>query len=72
MRNLNQNPCAIAGLRIATARAPVRQVDQDLNAFEDNIVRFAPGNIRHKPDAARIVLKLRIIETLSRREPPGW
>ena len=67
VRNLNQNSGAVAGLRIAAARAAMRQVDQDLNALEDDVVRFAPGNIGHKADAAGIVLMLRVIETLSRR-----
>ncbi len=66
MRNLNQNSRPVAGLRIAAARSPVRQVDQDLHALEHNVVGLVPGHIRHKADAAGIVLMHRVIEPLSR------
>ncbi len=67
MRNLNQDPGAVSGLRVATAGAPVRQVDQDLHALEHNVVGLLPGNIRDKPNAARIMLIMRVIETLGGR-----
>ena len=72
VRNLDQNARAVAGLRIAAAGAAVRQINQNLNALEDDVVRFAPGNIGHETDAAGIVFLLRIIETLSRRQPEEW
>ena len=72
VRNLDQNAGAVAGLRIAAAGAPVRQIDQNLNALEDDIVRLVPGNIGHKTDAASIVFLLGIIEALSRRQAEKW
>ncbi len=70
--NLDQNARAVAGLRIAAAGASVRQIDQDLNALEDDIVRLVPGDIGYKTDAASIVLLLRVIEALSRRQAEEW
>ena len=72
MGNLDQNAGAIAGLRIAAAGASVRQIDQNLNALEDDVVRFVPGNIGHKTDAAGIVLLPWVIEALSRRQAEKW
>ncbi len=59
VRNLDQNARAIAGLRIAPAGAAMGQVDQNLDAFQDDIVRLSAFNARDKSDAASIVLVLR-------------
>ncbi len=40
VRNLNQNAGAVAGFRIAAAGAAMRQVDQDLQALDDDVVRL--------------------------------
>jgi len=36
--DLDEKPCAIAGLRIASTCAAVSQVDKNLDAFEDDVV----------------------------------
>ena len=72
VRNLDQNAGAVAGLRIAAAGAAVRQVDQDLNALQDDVVRLAALDIGDKADAAGVVLVLRAVEALSRRHASKW
>ena len=66
VRNLNQHTGAVAGFRIAAASAAVRQIDQNLNALEDDVVRFLAFDIGHKADAAGIVLVSRIVKSLRR------
>jgi hypothetical protein len=67
MRDLDQDARAVASLRVAAARAAVRQVDQNLHAFENDVVRFPAFDIRDKADATPIVLVPRIVKTLRRR-----
>ena len=52
--------------RIAAAGAAVRQVDQNLNALEDDVVRFLALEIRNEADSAGIVLVARVVKTLRR------
>ena len=59
VRNLNQDSRAVARLRIAAACAAMRQIDQDLDALQDDIVRLAALDAGHKTDAASVVLMLR-------------
>ncbi len=49
MGNLDQDSGAVAGLRIATARAAVHQILQDLNALENDVVGLAAVNMATKP-----------------------
>ena len=72
VRNLNQDAGAVACLRIAAASAAMRQIDQNLDALEDDVVRFPPVDIGDKADAAAIVLMLRVIETLRGRQAQKW
>ncbi len=66
VRNLDQHAGAIAGLRIAAAGAAVSQVDQNLNALDDNVVRLLALDVGDKADAAGIVLVARVVKTLRR------
>src|SRR5580700_3000025 len=43
--DLNQQPSAIAGFRIASAGAAMREVDQNLNPFFNNVVGFLTANV---------------------------
>ena len=72
MGNLDQNPCAIARLRIAPAGAAMGQVDENLNALQNDIVRLLAFDAGDKAHAALIVLVLRVVETLSRWQPSKW
>ena len=67
MRHLNGDARAVAGFRIAAARAPVRQIDQNLNALENDVVRFLAFDIGYKADPASIALVRRIVKSLRRR-----
>jgi hypothetical protein len=46
----------------------VRKVDQDLQSFEDNLVRLLALNMDHEADATSVVLVSRVIQTLLDRE----
>ncbi len=65
VRDLDQDACAIAGLRIATASAAMREIDEDLQAFGDNVVRLLALNIDYEANAAGVVLVARVVESLS-------
>ena len=66
VRNLNQHSGAVAGLRIAAASTAMRQVDEDLNALDDDVVRFLTFDVGHEADTAGIVLKARVVKSLRR------
>jgi hypothetical protein len=61
MWNLEENAGAIAGLRIASASPAVRQVQQYLNSLRDDFMALLPPDIRHKSDAARVMLLGRMV-----------
>jgi hypothetical protein len=69
VRDLNQNAGTVAGFRIATTRAPMRQVDQYFNSLADNLMAFFAANAGYKANAARVMLVRRVVETLRGREP---
>ncbi len=56
VRDLNENAGAVARLGIATAGAAMRQIDEDLQALKDNVVRLFARNVDHESDPAGIVL----------------
>jgi hypothetical protein len=62
--DLNQDAGAIAGTGIAAAGAPVGQVDQNLDALEDNVVRPLALEIGNEANAAGIVLLARVVKAL--------
>ena len=68
VRDLNQDAGAVAGFRIAAARAAVREVDEDLQSLDDDVVRLLALDVDHEADATGVVLVSRIVETLLDRE----
>ena len=68
VRNLDQDARAIAGLRIAPAGAAMGQIDQNLHAFENDVVRLPAFDVGDEADAASVVLVLRAVKSLSRRQ----
>ena len=66
--NLDQHAGAVAGLGIAPAGAPVRQVDQDFDPLQDDVVGFFAGDVGHKANPASVVLVARIVKTLRLRQ----
>ena len=67
MRDLQQNARPVAGRFVGPGRPPVHQVQQHLLAVLDDGMVAAAGNVDDGPDAAGIVLPLRIVETASFR-----
>ena len=53
---------AVAHQRVGADRAAMVEIDEDLQAAPDDIVRFPALDVRDKADAARIVLVPRIVE----------
>ncbi|HEY1895362.1 MAG TPA: hypothetical protein VGG62_03780, partial [Terracidiphilus sp.] len=68
VRNLDKDSRAIARLRIATGRSPVRQVQQNLEALADDRVRSFSADAGHQPHAARVMLVLRMVKSLPSRD----
>ena len=66
MRHLKQNARAVAGVLLATTRAAVIEVLQNLQTLLDDRVGLLPLDVRDEADAAGIVLKTRIVEALLR------
>ena len=64
VRDLDQDAGAVAGFRIAAAGAAVGQVDQNLNALDDDVVRFLALDVGDEADAAGIVFVARVVEAL--------
>ncbi len=64
VRDLNQDSSAIACFRIASARAAMSEVDEDLQSLDDDVMRLHALNIDHKTDATCIMLVSWIVETL--------
>ena len=64
MRDLDQNPSAVARLRVAARRPAVRQIDQHLQALADNVVAANAANIGDQPHSTRIMFIPRVIESL--------
>jgi len=62
--DLDQDAGAVARLGIAAAGPAVGQVDQDMDALDDNVVRLLALDAGDKADAASITLMTRIVEPL--------
>ncbi len=62
MRNLNENACTVTGQRIAAAGSPVDEVEQNIDAVRDDLMRSDTLYVGDQADSAGIVLKLGIIE----------
>ena len=68
VRDLDEHAAAIARLGVGAGRAAMVEVEEDLQAHRDEIVRLAIMHVRHETHAAGIMLLGRIVETLSRRK----
>ena len=64
VRNLNENAGAVAGFGIAAAGAAVGQVDEDLDAFGDDVVGFVAFDAGDEADAAGVVLVAGVVQPL--------
>src|SRR5271157_5807556 len=59
---------AVAGFGVAAASAPVREIDEDLDAFDNDSMGLMTLDVRHKADATGFVLVRRIVEPLCGRQ----
>jgi hypothetical protein len=64
MRNLNQNPRAVAGFRVAAGRPAMSQVDKDLEALANDVVALFATDAGHQSHAASVVLVARMVKPL--------
>src|SRR5262249_4505879 len=67
VRNLNQYSGAVAGARIAAARAAMGEIVEDLQCLAHDVVRALAGHVHDEPDAAGVVLVCRIVQSLGPR-----
>jgi hypothetical protein len=67
MRNLNQNARAVSRFRIAPASPAMREIDENLNALDDDVVRLLTLDARHETDSAGVVLELGVVKSLGGR-----
>ncbi len=67
VRRLDQNPRAIARVRLAATRAAVLEVDEHFHRLAHNPVRLAPLDVDDETDTAGIVFIAGVVETLCRR-----
>ena len=63
IRHLDQNAGTIPGIRFAAAGPSMQQVDENLEAAFDDAVGPSTGDVHHEPDATRIVLERRVVES---------
>ena len=71
VRHLQEHAGAVAGVDLAAARAPVQQVQADLERLPHELVRPFALDVDHEPYAARVVLEPGVVEALLRRPPAG-
>ena len=62
--DLNQDACAVAGVRLAPARAAVLQVLEDLQRLLQDRVRPAALDVDDEADAAGVVLVARVVQAV--------
>ncbi len=62
--HLDQDPGAVAGLRVAAAGPPVPQIDQHLEGLDDDLVGLLPLDVGNYPHAAAVVFQLGGIESV--------
>ena len=68
MRYLGQEAGAVARVLLAAGRAPVLEIQEDLQRLPDDVVRGTRLQIDDESESARVVLERRVVETLSRGE----
>jgi len=72
VRNLDEHSGAVAGFRIAAASAAVGQVDEYLDALDDNVVGFITFDTGYEADTAGIMFQAGMIESLRFRQPVAY
>ncbi len=67
VRNLNQNAGAVAGLRVASGSAAMRQIDQNLKTLANDLMTLFAANMGDESHAASIVFVAGMIKSLRLR-----
>ena len=67
VRHLEQDAGAIAGIRLAAARTPVKEVDENPERLAHDRVRPPALDVDHEADAAGVVLAARVVQPLGGR-----
>ena len=63
--DLDEQAGAVAGFRVTTAGAAVGEIDENLDAFSNDVVGFVAVDVDDEADTAGVALVHRAIETLS-------
>ena len=63
VRHLQDDARAVTGQRITAGRAAMHQVEQDIDALLDDIVRGLTLDVGHETNAAGVVFELRVVES---------
>ncbi len=72
MRNLKQDARAVARIRVAAGRAPMFQFAQHVQALLDDGVGFMAFDMRDEADAAGVVFKLRVVQSMRGGQLAGF
>ena len=64
VRDLHQNPGAIARVRLAATRPAVAQIHKDRESLTDDLVRFAALYVDDEADAAGLMFEPRVVQAL--------
>ena len=68
MRNLHEHAAAVAELGVGADRAAMVEIDEDLQALLEDVVRLAVAHVGDEADAAGIVLPGGVVEALGARQ----
>ena len=69
MRHLHQDARSVAGIGLATARAAMVQVAENLEGLLDDLMGLFSFDVHHEADATGCMLKPGIVEALFGRQP---
>ena len=64
VRHLNQNARAVTRVHLAPARPAMIEIHEDRQRLLHDLVRTLSFHLANKPDAARVMFKLRIVKSL--------
>ena len=67
VRCLDQNPGAVAGVRLAAAGSAVLQIDEHVEGISNDLMRPLSFDVHDETHAARIVFRAGVVQTLSGR-----
>ena len=69
MRHLHQDSRSVAGIGLATARAAMVQVAENLEGLLDDLMGLFSFDVHHEADATGFMLEPGIVQALFGRQP---